>query len=388
MQGTTWPELRDLVLIGGGHAHALVLRKWGMKPQPGTRVTVINPGPVAPYTGMLPGHIAGHYSRAEMMIDLVRLGRFAGARVILGRATGLDRAGQQVILQDGRILRYDVASIDIGIASNLPGLAGFDDHATAAKPLGGYAEGWQAFLATAPNLPRLVIIGAGVGGAELAMASAHRLRQSGRTPQITLLERESTALPNIGTGARAALLAQLAQYDITLMTGVEPREVTHNSVVLSNGQSLASDFTLSVAGAQPQAWLQGSGLDLHKGFVSIAPSLQSSDPLVFAVGDCAHMGFAPRPKAGVFAVRQAPILYHNLRASLSGGQMRRYRPQADYLKLISTGRKHAVADKLGLRLEGGWLWQWKDRIDRKFMAKFEDYPEMPKPRLPADAVQG
>ena len=388
MHANTWPQLRDVVLIGGGHAHALVLRKWGMKPQAGTRVTVINPGPVAPYTGMLPGHIAGHYTRSEMMIDLVRLGRFAGARVILGRATGLDRAAQQVILQDGRHLRYDVASVDIGIASNLPALAGFDDHAIAAKPLGDYAERWDAFLATAPQSPRLVIIGAGVGGAELAMASAHRLLQSGRVPQITLLERSETALPHIGTGARAALLAQLAHYNITLMLGAEPAAVSGTAVILTSGQNLTSDFTLSVAGAQPQGWLQATGLDLHHGFVSISPSLQSSDPLIFAAGDCAHMGFAPRPKAGVFAVRQAPILFHNLRAVLSGATLRHYRPQRDYLKLISTGRKRAVADKLGLRLEGGWLWQWKDGIDRKFMAKFADYPAMPAPQPPSDAVQG
>jgi selenide, water dikinase len=388
MRGTNWPELRDLVLIGGGHAHALVLRKWGMQPQAGTRVTVINPGPVAPYTGMLPGHIAGHYARAEMMIDLIRLGRFAGVRVVLGRAVGLDRAAQQVVLQDGRRLRYDVASIDIGIASNLPDLAGFDDHAVAAKPLGGYAERWDAFVKTAPDAPRLVIIGAGVGGAELAMASAHRLQNSGRKPQITLLERANTALPNIGAGARAALLAQLAHYNVTVMTGAEPVAVTAGSVSLGNGQTLDSDFTLSVAGAQPQAWLQGAGLALHDGFVTVSPSLQSSDPLVFAAGDCAHMGFAPRPKAGVFAVRQAPVLYDNLRAILSGEPLRQYQPQRDYLKLISTGRQRAVADKLSLRLEGAWLWRWKDGIDRKFMAKFADYPAMPAPALPKGAVQG
>jgi selenide,water dikinase len=385
---TQWPQTQDIVVIGGGHAHALVLRKWGMKPQAGARITVINPGPVAPYTGMLPGHIAGHYTRAEMMIDLVRLGRFAGAKVVLGRATGLNRESQEVILQDGRRLRYDVASIDIGIASNLPSLVGFDDHAVAAKPLGGYAEAWDSFIKTAPQAPNLVIIGAGVGGAELAMASAHRLQGSGRKPSITLLERADTALPNIGSGARAALLAQLAYYNVTLLTGAEPASIAANCVTLTNGQTLPSDFTLSVAGAQPQAWLQSTGLELHDGFITVSPYLQSNDPRVFAVGDCAHMGFAPRPKAGVFAVRQAPILYHNLRAALSGAPKRDYAPQRDYLKLISTGRKHAVADKLGLRLEGAWLWQWKDSIDRKFMAKFADYPPMPVPKPPKDAALG
>ncbi|RUS60772.1 selenide, water dikinase SelD [Pseudorhodobacter sp. E13] len=388
MQGESWPQVRDLVLIGGGHAHALVLRKWGMAPQAGTRVTVINPGPVAPYTGMLPGHIAGHYTRPEMMIDLIRLARFAGARAILDRAVGIDRAAQQVVLHSGRRLRYDVASVDIGIASNLPGLPGFDQHAVAAKPLGGYAERWAAFLETAPAAPRLVIIGAGVGGAELAMASAHRLAGLGRQAQITLLERAPSALPHIGAGARAALLAQLQAHGVTVLTNATPAAVAAGAVTLADGRVLPSDFTLSVAGAQPQGWLAETGLALQDGFVQVGPSLQSSDPLIFAVGDCAHMGFAPRPKAGVFAVRQAPILFHNLRAALSGAPLRRYAPQRDYLKLISTGRKSAVADKLGLRLEGAWLWQWKDRIDRKFMAKFADYPAMRGRGLPPDAAQG
>jgi selenide,water dikinase len=383
-----WPALSDILLIGGGHAHALVLRKWGMAPQAGARITVVNPGPVAPYTGMLPGHIAGHYTRAEMMIDLVRLGRFAGARVVMGRAVGIDRAAQAVVLDCGRRLRYDVASIDIGIASNLPNLAGFDDHALAAKPLGGYAAGWYDFLARAPQSPHLVIIGAGVGGAELAMASAYRLAQSGRSANITLLERGDTALPLLGQGARNAILAALARLDVTVLTSAEPAQIAADAVTLADGRRLPSDFTLSVAGAQPQGWLVDTGLDLHKGFVTVAPTLQSSDPLIFAVGDCAHMAHAPRPKAGVFAVRQAPILLHNLRASLSGAALRPYHPQRDYLKLISLGEKRAVADKLGLRLEGGPLWQWKDRIDRAFMAKFADYPAMDAPILPPNAVVG
>jgi selenide, water dikinase len=385
MQENDWPLVKDIVLIGGGHAHALVLRKWGMTPQPGVRLTVINPGPVAPYTGMLPGHIAGHYSRDEMMIDLVRLARFAGARVVLDRCIGLDREARRVLLQSGARLRYDLASIDIGIGSDLPDLPGFTDHAVAAKPLGGYAQDWEQFLTTAGEAPRVTIIGAGVGGAELAMASAYRLRQSGRKPAVTLLERGDRALPGVGAGARKALLARLAGQGVTLKTGVAPVRVLNDRVELTGGESLPSDFTLSVAGARPQDWLGQTGLALTEGFVTVSGFLQSSDPAIFAVGDCAYMAEAPRPKAGVFAVRQAPYLFHNLRASLSGAALQRYRPQRDYLKLISAGAQVAVADKAGLRLEGAWLWRWKDRIDRDFMAKFEDYPA-PRPRpVPAEA---
>jgi len=389
MQNGDWPVVKDLLLIGGGHAHALLLRRWGMDPQPGVRVTVVNPGPVAPYTGMLPGHIAGHYRREEMMIDLVRLARFAGARVVLDRVEAIDRERRRARLGSGGWLRYDVASLDIGIASDLPDLPGYAEHAVAAKPLGPYAARWEAFLADCPAAPRIVVVGGGIGGAELAMASAHRLQDMGRVAEVTLLERSAEVLPGMGAGARRALLAALSDHGVTIRTGAEPVAFGPGEVRLKGGTTLAADFMLSVAGARPQGWLAETGLALTNGFVTVGPELQSNDPAIFAVGDCAHMAHAPRPKAGVFAVRQAPVLFHNLRAVLAeSGALRRYRPQRDYLKLISTGRKAAVADRSGLPLRGRWLWHWKDRIDRKFMAKFEDYPAPPRPAIPAGAVAG
>jgi selenide,water dikinase len=382
------PLVKDLVLIGGGHAHALVLRMWGMRPLPGVRVTVINPGPIAPYTGMLPGLIAGHYDRHEIFIDLIRLARFAGARAVLDRVTGIDRATGHVLLGSGQRIAFDLASIDIGIGSDLPEVPGFADHAVAAKPLGLYADRWRDFCATAPADPHLVIVGGGVGGVELALASAHRLRALGKPARITVLDRAPAALPNIGRAARDRLLAAIQRDGITLLTGTQPARIDATGVALANGQYLRSDFTLSVAGARPQGWLAETGLHLTEGFVTVGPTLQSSDPAIFAAGDAAHLSHAPRPKAGVFAVREAPVLSHNLRALLTGGALRPYRPQRDYLKLVSTGGKSAVADKFGLRSGGAWLWRWKDRIDRRFMAMFADYPAMPAPPLPNPAVLG
>lgn len=384
-----WPLVKDLVLVGGGHAHALLLRMWAMKPLAGVRVTVINPNPVAPYTGMLPGMIAGHYTQAQIMIDLVQLARHAGARVVLGRAVGIDRTARRVILSNGPPIAYDIASIDIGIGSELPEIPGYAAHGVAAKPLGDYARRWEAFVAAGRPAPQVVIIGAGVGGAELAMASAHRLRAAGANPTVTLLERADTALPHIGAGARRALLAALTRNGVTLQTGAEVTAIHADHVALADGRRVPSEFTLAVAGSRPQGWLTEIGVDTHQGFVTVGPTLQSLDPAIFAAGDCAHLSHAPRPKAGVFAVREAPFLYHNLRVALRGqGRMRAYHPQRDYLKLVSLGGKRAVADKLGLRLEGGWLWRWKDRIDRRFMAMFGNYPAMPAPALPAIRAEG
>ena len=381
------PLVQDIVLVGGGHAHALVLRMWAMDPLPGIRLTVINPAPTAPYTGMLPGLIAGHYQQDEITIDLVRLARFAGARIILDRATGLDLVAKRLHLAHRPPLRYDIASIDIGIGSGLPALPGFTEHATAAKPLGDYARRWDAFLATAPQTPHLTIIGAGIGGVELALASAHRLRATGRDPQITLLERAAEALPNIGPRARATLLRRLGDDGITIRTATTATAISASAVTLSDGTTLPSDFTLSTAGTQPQTWLADTGLTLHDGFLAVTETLQTSDPRIFAAGDCAHLTHAPRPKAGVYAVRAAPVLLHNLKAAATARPLQPFHPQRDYLKLVSLGDKEAVADKFGLRSGGTWLWRLKDRIDRKFMAKFADYPAMPRP-LPTPAPTG
>ena len=382
------PQIRDLVLIGGGHSHALVLRKWGMNPLAGTRLTLINPDPVAPYTGMLPGLIAGHYRRDELMIDLVRLARFAGARLILDRATGIDRANQRIHLGQGRDLAYDLAAIDVGITSDLPDLPGATRHAVAAKPLGLYAEAWEAFVARRLAFPRVTILGAGLGGAELALATAHRLRAAGVRADVTLLDHADAALPTLSPNARRKVLRALADLGVTLRLGVRVTKVGPTSVTLASGKEVGSDFTLTVTGARPQPWLAKTGLAHENGFLVTDAMLRTSDPMIFASGDCATVTGTPRPKAGVFAVRAAPVLEANLRATLTGQALRRFRPQADYLKLVSLGTTSAVAEKWGFALGGPRFWRLKDRIDRAFMDRFDAYPAMPVPPLPEPATLG
>ncbi|MEJ8561795.1 selenide, water dikinase SelD [Yoonia sp. GPGPB17] len=378
------PLTRDLVLIGGGHTHALVLRSWGMNSLPGVRVTVINPGPTAPYSGMLPGFVAGHYTRDELDIDLIKLARFAGARIINGYARGIDKDARMIHVDGRPPIAYDVAAVDVGITSAMPDLPGFTTHAIPAKPLGVFASRWDAFRAQA-DAPQIAIIGGGVAGAELAMAMAHALRN--KQPKVRLIE-SNRVLTALGYKARQKMLAALTASDIEIIEDAEVTEIFAEGVVLRDGRTIRSDFTTGAAGAKPHDWIAETGLDLHDGFITVDANLQSSAPEIFAVGDCAHLSHDPRPKAGVYAVREAPVLFDNLRAALSGGSLRVYKPQSDYLKLISLGGKSALAEKFGTAREGPLLWKLKDYIDRKFMTQFDTLPAMETPKLPRTIALG
>lgn len=382
---TTIPLTRDLVLIGGGHTHALVLRSWGMNPLPGVRLTVINPGPTAPYSGMLPGFVAGHYTRDELDIDLVKLARFAGARLINGKAIAIDPVAKTITVPNRPLIAYDVVAIDVGITSEMPALAGFADHGIPAKPLGTFATRWDNFRNTATT-PKIAVIGGGVAGAELAMAMAYALRD--KSPKVSLIDR-GKVLDGFEVPARTRLLAALSELDVTLVEDADVVEILPSAVRISDDTLILSDFTTGAAGARPHDWIADIGLGLHNGSLTVGPTLQTSDPDIFAVGDCAHLSHAPRPKAGVFAVREAPYLFDNLRVRLSGGKMRKYQPQKDYLKLISLGGKTALAEKLGTARRGTLLWKWKNHIDRKFMTQFDrlSMPAEPLPLRVADGVR-
>jgi len=383
---TPIPLTRDLVLVGGGHTHAIVLRHFGMTPLPGLRITVVNPGPTAPYTGMLPGHIAGHYDREALEIDLYRLARFAGARLITSAAVGLDLAAGEILLGSGRRIAYDIASIDIGVTSSLPDLPGFAAHGIPAKPLGILATRWRALLAAGGG-DRITVLGGGVAGVELALAMAHRLRAIRPGAQVTILER-GTALSDLPRAAARRLRARLARDWVALRENTEVVGLSETAVQFASGESLRSDFTVSAAGARPHPWLGSTGLALTGGYITVDRYLATSDPSVFAAGDCAHLAFAPRPKAGVYAVRAAPVLARNLTAALAGGPRRAFRPQGDYLKLISLGEKEALGTRAGLSVAGAWVWRWKDRIDRAFMEKVNRLGPMPPAPPPRRSARG
>lgn len=356
---------KSVVLIGGGHTHALVLNALKTDPLLGAKVTVINPGTTAPYSGMLPGFVAGHYRRDELDIDLTALTNKIGATLIDGRAVAMDPAQHTVTLENGKTLAYDLASVDVGITSHMNRLAGFAAHGVPAKPLGVFANKWDAFRATT-GPKNIVIIGGGIAGAELAMAMAFAL---GHQARVKLLDR-STILSANSARSRKMVRKALVANKVEIIENAAVTEVANDGVIMADGSKMHAGFVVGVAGATPHDWVADTGLDLVDGFIAVNETLETNNAGVFAVGDCAHMTASPRPKAGVYAVRQAPVLLANLRATLAGTPLTPYHPQSDYLKLVSLGGKRAFGEKMGVGVAGHLVWRLKDRIDRSFMGQF------------------
>jgi selenide, water dikinase len=371
---------QDLVLVGGGHAHVHVLKSFGMRPVPGVRVSLVAREVETPYSGMLPGYVAGHYSFDECHIDLGRLARFAGARLIRDEAIGLDRAGGFLLTRAHPPIRWDFLSIDIGSAPRTGEVPGAAEHAIAVKPIARFAARWEALLARVPDLPRLnlAVVGGGAGGVELALSAQHRLaRLGGGAVEVTLVTREAL-LPSHNRRVRRYFEKIFADRGITLLTHKEVVRVEPGALICADGKPIAFDEALWVTEAGAAPWLAETRLPLTaEGFIAIDKTLRSpADARIFAAGDVATMLAHPREKAGVYAVRQGPPLAANLRRALAGKRPRRAVPQRRGLALIGTGDRHAVASRGPFAAYGAVWWRLKDWIDRRWMRRYRELPEM------------
>ena len=374
------PIAQDLVLVGGGHAHVHVLKRFGMRPVAGVRLTLITRDVETPYSGMLPGYVAGLYRFEECHIDLVRLARFAGARLIHDEAIGLDRASRRVVCRDHPPIRYDVVSLDIGSTPRPGDVPGAALHTTPVKPIDRFAARWEAILerARAEGHIRLAIVGGGAGGVELALAAQHRLTGLlGTAPEITLVTREGL-LPSHNRNVRRIFTRLLAERGIRAVTHNPIVRVEPGRLVAADGSVILFDEALWVTEAAGAPWLAATGLPLDaRGFVVIDETLHSpADAAVFAAGDIATMPAHPREKAGVYAVRAGPPLADNLRRALAGRRLRRAVPQKRALALIGSGDGRAAASRGPFAAYGRSLWHLKDWIDRRWMRRYTELPAM------------
>lgn len=366
--------MKRLLLVGGGQSHVFVLRALAAAPRRDIEVVLITPTDRLLYSGMLPGWIAGHYALPDLTIPLGPLAQAAGAILLPRRVVGLDLQAKTVLTQRGESIEFDLLSIGTGPAVDFDAIPGTRDFALPIRPLENFVEGWNRIHDHALNSEdpmRLTVIGAGAGGVEIALAMAYRLRPVQHRAHVQLVTGDGSFLPGHGARARALLNRELLRLGVRLVEGTV-RKLERDVALLEDDAALPSDATLLITGAAAEAWPGIAGLATdERGFIAVNDRLQStSHPCVFAGGDAATLVDAPRPKSGVYAVRAGPPLAANLLATLDDRPTRPYRPQRRALYLISTGGEHAVASWGPWAIGGGWLWRWKDRIDRGYIAKF------------------
>ena len=373
----------DIVLVGGGHAHVHVLAAFGKWRDPNVRVTLIARDLMTPYSGMLPGVIAGLYTTEQAHIDLEKLAAVTGTRLVHAAAMDIDRAGKQVICDGHPPVPYDLLSLDVGSTPSLDSMPGAREYGIAVKPISDFLEKFNTLRARCaqPDGPRrLAVIGGGAGGVELLLSVRTRLRaeaeRAGRDPDVFSFQLVTTGeiLQTHNARVRAAFRRVFAERDIALHEGRTVVELRPGHIKLAYGASIAADATFVVTQASAPHWLATTGLQRDEGgFIAVGPTLQSlNDPSVFAAGDCASLIETPREKAGVYAVREGPPLAANLRHLARGEAARAFHLQARHLALISTGERYAIASRGPFKLEGAWLWTVKDWIDRRWMRQYQN----------------
>lgn len=370
------PISTDIVLLGGGHAHVHVVKAFAQRPLPGVRVTLITRDLDTPYSGMLPGVIAGLYRAEEAHIDLVRLTAVTGTRLVHGEATGLDRTAKRVLLAGRPPVAYDILSIDVGIIPDLASIAGAAEHGIAVKPIGAFLAKLEHLRARCRTgeVRSIAVIGGGAGGVELMLSLRTRLcadaARDGRNPDISFaLVTSDALLATHNARVRRTFQRRLVAAGVEVHEHCPVAALKASAVVCRDGRVISADAILIATNAAPPGWFAMTGLACDAGgFLAVTPTLQvADDPEIFAAGDCAGLVETPREKAGVYAVRAGPPLAANLARRARGETLRPWRPQRRHLALISTGDRYAVASRGPLKAEGAWLWTVKDWIDRRWM---------------------
>jgi len=362
--------MKRLVLAGGGHAHLAVLDALAREPLRDVEVTLVTPVATQPYSGMLPGWIAGHYARPEIEIDLQSLARRANVTVLSGCIGAMD-ADRRRVTVDRRQFEYNVLSLDVGSAIDTSRLETLGDRLLPLRPIPGFLERWPDVLDTARNRPgfRIAVVGAGAAGIEVALAVRHAFDRERIDGKVCLVAPREKFLAGHGPGARRRVADWMRRAGVELHDGHAVG--TRDGLLMPDGSTILVDGVIAATGAAPPGWLKLSGLRLdQQGYVAVDSchrSVSHSD--VFAAGDVCSREDPHFARSGVHAVRAGPVLAANLAVALMGGHLREYRPRRRSLYLLACGPRSAIVSWGNLSAGGRWAWWWKDRIDRGFVGR-------------------
>ena len=386
------PFTHDVVLVGAGHTNMHIVRMFRMKPIPGVRLTVISPTGHAPYSGMLPGTLAGLYSPDDMTVDLYRAVEPTGMQLIVAPATGLDPQKRRVFLKDRPPMRYDVCSIGIGSIPGMRELWADNDDILSIKPMATFLDRLNqrldAFQTTSPDATlKVAVVGGGAAGTEVAFCIENYLKSRGIAAAVSLVDGGSQVLKGYLDKTRALAMTEFQRRGIEVLTGHRVSGFEDGQLQFQQQEPREADLVIWAAAASAPPVLQQ--FDLPKtddGFLAVRNTLQSTESDgVFVVGDTASFVDQNVVKAGVYAVREGPFLWDNIRRYLNNQPLREYKPQTGFMSLLATGDGRAIGQYKGQAALGGWVWKVKDHIDRKFMRMHQVYdPMMTAEIKPAD----
>ncbi len=371
--------------MGGGHAHVAVVKAFqDHPPLPRARVTLLSKDSMTPYSGMVPGLIAGYYRFEDAHIDLAKLCHATNVAFKQATVTGIDLTRKEVQIDgDDSPVGFDVVSMNTGSTPSDEGVTGVREHGIPLKPIDQFLRRWENVVervARELGAPaRIVVVGGGAGGIEIALAARHRLsslaaehdaRDSGI--RFVLVNASTQLLPSHNRWVRSKLDRILREHRIECCLGQRVIEVSAQSARCESGLRIPFDELFWATHAAAPPWIRRSGLRVDSaGFLAVNECFQSlSHAFVFGAGDVASAIHHPRPKSGVFAVRQGPLLALNLRRALHGERLISFRLQKQSLSLIGTGDRRAVGSRGPLAFEGRWVWLLKDWIDRSWVRQY------------------
>ncbi|WP_086616895.1 FAD-dependent oxidoreductase [Erythrobacter tepidarius] len=361
------PPWRTLLLVGGGHAHVAVLADWIRRgAPPRARTVLLTPEPCLRYSGMVPGWLAGQHAQGEGLVDLAALAQRAGVEWVPGRCVALDPVARNVTTDSGRIIRFDFASLDTGGQGRGRALLGEDPRLIEVRPIAAFVER----IAALPAPARVVVVGGGAGGVELAFG-LRNLAGTGQRPAVRLVTGAAGLLPGFAACARARALRALARQGIAVVAANARFE--RGALMAGQASLEPADLVIAATGSAAPAWVRASGVATDAdGFLSIDARHSSlSHPHILAAGDIAARADRTLAHAGVHAVRAGPVLAANLRALLGGkAPQATYRPRRQSLCLINAGDGSAILSYGPLCAEGRWVLALKHAIDKAWVAQY------------------
>ena len=368
-------QAKNILLLGGGHSHVILLKHLSRLDSSKITVTLISESENLTYSGLIPAYMAGKVATSSLQFNLKNICRRYGFQFVESSVEKILKHKNQVVTADGKIWNYDICSVNLGIkAQKLYTAESSIDNVIYLKPIAGLIKKWDQCAAklAASESQKIVIVGGGAAAFEVATAC--RLRFPNPKTEVKIISGLHRILQNYSNSTRHLAIRSLEKNNILIMNGQKVDSVEKQNLTLSGGDKVTWDTLLVATTAAPLELFKNSNLPVdHLGFVTVDQRLLvTGHENLFAVGDCSTFVASPLPKAGVFAVRQAPVLFKNILELVSDKKAsHKYTPQSKFLSLLLSGKKTAIASYGQIAVSGWWVYKLKYYIDQKFMTKFQ-----------------